>query len=224
MTAMTIKDVCPAERVDEVAVQTRDAWIKTRKLHPLLTGEDDMALMALMCTAGMDADAAAERAEAIFGHMVDKGIPKSAAQSCAMVLSLYDRPVDEMVAKMCDLYQALKEAKHATSRLRDESMAIYAAFTDVEAPTETLVTEIGEVDTWLRRQRGYGPMGVGGNVRRLIAAAMVLRDYETENATSASIAINAASAVTQAIIEQVVFTVMLLILVSVISSTTSSSH
>lgn len=222
MAAMCIKDNCPAEHVDEVSNATRDAWWQINKAHPILTNDGDMSLIALMCIAGMDADAAAAQAEEIFQALREKGIPREASQACAMVLALSPKSTDQKVAHLVEFYDALKKAKRTPTIRHDGSTAIYAAFADVDAPIDTLVSQIAEVDDWLRSQKGYGPMGVGKELRRVIAASLVLSEYQKELASSLSASMGAA--ITQTIAEEIVIMIITVIIISIIINTSHASH
>ena len=126
-----------------------------------------------------------------------------------MVLALSEKPVDQKVQAFFDLYSACKAAGCATSR--DISMAVYAAFADEEADREELVAEICEVESWLKGNKGYGAMGIGASMRRLFAATLVLEDRQ---ASSSAVAVDATSAIAQALVEE-----LLLILISIIVCT-----
>lgn len=220
MTALTIKDLCPAERTEEVVAGTREAYARMHKAHPILTNSYDMVLIALMCIAGNDIDATLTTAEGLFEELRDRGLSGNAAQASSMVLALTDAPAAQKVDDFMGLYAALKEAKHATPR--NDSMAIYAPFVGLDLPRDTMVADISEVDAWLKGQKGYGVMGVGKTVRRLFAAAVTLNAYEGSVASSQTTA--SAAAVAQAIVEQIVLVVTMIILISAVNASISSSH
>ena len=220
MTALAIKDLCPAERAVEVVANTREAYARMRKAHPILTSQYDMVLIALMCIAGGDLDATLESAEELYSELHARGLPGEASQASSMVLALSDAPAQQKVDAFVELYDALKAAKHATPR--NESMAIYAPFVDLDVSRDTIVADISEVDTWLKGQKGYGAMGVGKTVRRLFAAAVTLDTYE--QAPGFSRASASAQAVAQAVVEQIVLVITMVIIITSINAASSSSH
>ena len=220
MAALAIKDLCPAERVDEVVAQTREAYARMNKAHPILTNSYDMVLIALMCIVGSDIDATMTEAETIFEELRARGLSGNASQASSMVLALTDAPVAQKADDFLAIYAALKEAKHATPR--NNSMAIYAPFVGLDVPRDTIVSDIAEVDAWLKGQKGYGAMGVGKTVRRLFAAAVTLDTYEGSFAGTATTA--SASAVAQSIVEQIVLVVTMLIIITAVNAASSSSH
>ena len=219
MAATTIVEKCPEERRAEVVERTRETYAMLKKEHPFLTDESDMSLIALMIMAGKDPEQAAEEAEGLFQAMKNEyKIGSDAAQSAAMVLALSDRPADRKLAAFFGLYDACKAAKHETSR--DKAMVIYAAFADADYDLNEVVSSIGEVDDWLKGQKGYGALSIGARERRLFAAAMVLKDLQAGNTAASSSVTNA---ITQAIIEELVLILVMIILTSIIISTSASS-
>ena len=220
MAALAIKDLCPAERFDEVVARTREAYARMNRAHPILTNEYDMVLIALMCIMGSDVEATLTEAEELFDELHARGLSGNASQASSMVLALTDAPAAQKVDDFLGLYAALKEAKHATPR--NDSMAIYAPFVDLDVPRDTIIADISEVDTWLKGQKGYGAMGVGKTVRRLFAAAITLDAYE-EGAES-TLATASAAAVAQTVVEQIVLVLTMIIIISAINSASASSH
>ena len=220
MAALAIKDLCPAERFDEVAAATRETYARMHKAHPILTSQYDMVLIALMCIAGGDIDATFADAEELYDQLRARGLSGNASQALSMVLSLTDAPAEQKVDDLLELYAELKEARHATPR--NDSMAIYAPFVGLDVPRDTIVADISEVDTWLKDQKGYGVMGVGKTVRRLIAAAVTLDTYEGNLESSRITA--SASAVAQSIVEQIVLVITMVVLITAVNSAAASSH
>ena len=219
MAATTIVENCPEERRAEVVERTRETYAMLKKEHPFLTDESDMSLIALMIMAGKDPGQAAEEAERLFRAMKsDYQIGSDAAQSAAMVLALSDKPADRKLAAFFGLYDACKAAKHATSR--DKAMVIYAAFADADDDLKEVAASIGEVDDWLKGQKGYGALSIGTSERRLFAAAMVLKDMQAGWSAASSSVTNA---ITQALIEELVLDLVMIILTSIMISTSASS-
>lgn len=219
MAATTIYENCPAADRVAVVARTREAYAKIKQQHRFLTGEEDLALIALMIMAGIDPDQAAAKAEELYSMLKGNFLPGSdTPQAVAMVLSLSDKPADQKAADFLGLYDACKDAGHATSR--DKAMTIYAAFADLAADRAELVAEIGEVDQWLKGHKGYGAFGVGSSVRRLFAATLVLEDREGSSTTMTA---STTSAVAQAVVEELVIILITIIVTSAIISASANS-
>ena len=135
-----------------------------------------------------------------------------------MVLTLSKKPVEQKAEGFISFYQALKEAKHATSK--GKPMSVYAAFADLNAPRELLVNEVGEADEWLKRQKGYGFLS-SSDVRRVMAAALVLQQHELQ--TEVPVHAETATFVSQLIAEEVIFMMIMLIVISISVSNTVNS-
>jgi len=219
MAATTIVENCPGERRAEVVERTRGAYAMLKKMHPFLTDENDMSLIALMIMAGKDPGQAAEEAESLFQAMKnDYKISSDVAQSAAMVLALSDRPADRKLEAFFGLYDACRAAKHETSR--NKAMVIYAAFADTGCDLNEVVASIGEVDNWLKGQKGYGAFSLGTSERRLFAASLVLMDMQAGGAAASS---GVTNAIAQAIVEELVLILVMIILTGIIVSTSVAS-
>ena len=219
MAATTIVENCPVERRTEVVEKTRQTYAMMKKQHPFLTDESDLSLVALMIMAGKDPVQVADEAEKLFQAMKhDYKIGSNTAQSASMVLALSDKPADRKLEAFFGLYNACKAAKHETAK--DKAMVIYAAFADADYDLNETVASIGEVDNWLKGQKGYGLFSLGTSERRLFAASMVLKDMQ---AGGAAAALSATNAITQAIIEELVLILVMIILTGIIVSTTVSN-
>ena len=218
MAATTIYDNCPAKDLEAVVDKTNEAFEKVNKKHRFLTDESDMALIALMVMEGKNPDQVVNEAEEIFRALKDRyRIGSDAAQAAAMTLSLSDKPTSQKVEDFISLYEACKEAGHATSKGKEA--AVYALFADLEPSRAELVNEIGEVDDLLKKEKGYGVLGVGGSMRRLFAATLVLVDRQAKKNVEA---IGASSAVVQAIVEELVLILVMILVTSVVISSSAS--
>ena len=144
-------------------------------------------------------------------------MPSDTAQAAALVLSMSEKPADAKVESFISLYEALKAAKHNTSK--GKSMSIYAAFADTDIPRDELVSEIGEADDWLKGQKGYGFLS-NSDVRRVMAATLVLRQHEADSPSLSGTEV--ASVVSQVVTEEIIVTIITLIIVSICVS--SSLH
>ena len=215
MAATTIVDNCAAEKRAKVVEKTRDTYAKLKEAHPFLTDESDMSLVALMILAGKDPGREVEEAEELFRAMKeDYKIGSDVAQSAAMVLALSDKPAEQKLKDFFGLYDACKEAKHATSK--DKAMVIYAAFTAADYNLAETVAAIGETDDWLKGQKGYGAFTLGSSERRLFAAATVLEDMQAGGTASASAVTDA---VAQTVVEELVLILVMIIVTSIIVCT-----
>ena len=220
MCAMTIHDVCPKERWNEAVERTMTQYELARKAHPLLTDHKDMPIFSLAVMSGMDPETFSAHAEECYELLkpLFKLYPET-KQMTSNILALSDKGSKEKVEAFWSLYEDLKAAKHHMSR--NYAIAILAPFVELTEPRHQLVTEIGEVDDYLKGKKGYGLLGVGSSFRRLMAAVLVLQDHEAEinrERTSATYA-----AITQVIAEQIVEMIITLIVISSVNASSNNS-
>lgn len=214
MAAMTIYDQSQGRDVDLVIAEVKEAYTRIKQKHKFLTDENDISFIALMVLSGKDVDQTLEEVESLYTALKERfRMPSDTAQSAALVLSMSRKPVDQKVESFIGLYEALKEAKHATSKAK--AMSVYAAFTDLAVPREQLVEEIGDVDDWLKHQKGYGFLS-SSDVRRVMAATLTLQLHESQSAVP--LQTEASTVVSQLIAEEVIFTMIMIIVISISAS------
>ena len=219
MTAMTIYDLSDGRDVDSVIAAVKEAYAKIRQKHKFLTNENDLSYIAIMVLSGKDMDRQLEEVEMLYAALKERfHMPSDTAQSAALVLSMSSKPADQKAESFISFYQALKEVKHATSK--GKAMSVYAAFTDLDAPRELLVDEIGQAEDWLRHQKGYGILS-SSDVRRVMAAALVLQQHELQSPVP--VHTETATVVSQLIAEEVIFMMIMLIVISISVSNTVNS-
>lgn len=219
MTAMLIYDRCGSTNVDSVIAAVREAYTKIKQKHRFLTDENDLSYIALMVLSGKDVDQTIEEVETLYVTLKDRfSMPSDTAQAAALLLSMSTKPVDQKVESFIGLYEALKVTKHATSK--QKAMSVYAAFTDLDVPRKQIVEEIGEAEEWLKHQKGYGLLS-SSDVRRIMAATLVLQQYEPQTMTVFQT--KATSVVSQLIAQEVIFTIIMMIVISTSVNTTMNS-
>ena len=218
MTAITIYEQGRGQDLDRVIAQTREAYAAIKQAHKFLTDETDMSFVALMVLCGKDVNRTIAEVEELYLALKDRyRMPSDTAQAAALVLAMSEKPSAQKVEDFVGLFEALKAAKHATSK--GKPMSIYAAFADVEAPRDELVEEIGEVEAFLKKQKGYGVFS-DADVRRVMAATLVLQQRETASADRNGA--TAASVVSQVLAEEVIMTIIMIIVISI--SASSAMH
>jgi hypothetical protein len=210
MAAMTIYDQLNGRDADSVIATVREVYARIKQRHKFLTDENDLSYIALMVLSGKDVDRTVEEVESLYVALKERfRMPSDTAQSAALVLSMSKKPVDQKVESFISLYEALKDAKHATSK--QKAMSVYAAFADLDISRDLLVGEISEVDEWLKHQKGYGFLS-SSDVRRVMAATLVLQQHGAQSAVP--VHTEASTVATQVIAEEVILTMIMLIVIS----------
>ena len=211
MTAMTIYEQSKDQNVDQIITETREAYARIKQAHKFLTDESDMSFVALMVMSGKDVDKTIDEVEKIYLTLKEKyRLHPGAVQAAALVLAMSNKPTEQKVADFVELYENLRADKHGTSK--GKAMSIYAAFADLEIPRDIIIQEIGEVENWLKQQKGYGVLSTSSDVRRVMAATLVLQHHEADSL--ASVNTGASTVISQVIAEEVIMTIIMIIVVS----------
>ena len=211
MTAMTIYEQSNGQNVDQIISETREAYARIKQAHKFLTDEKDMSFVALMVMSGKDVDKTIDEVEEIYLLLKEKNrLHPDAVQAAALILSMSNKPTEQKVEDFAELYEALRADKHGTSK--GKAMSIYAAFADLDVPRDVVLQELSEVDDWLKRHKGYGLLSTSGDVRRVMAATLVLQHHEADSLASANT--GASTVLSQVIAEEVIMTVIMIIVVS----------
>ena len=212
MTAMTIYEQSKGQNIDQVIKDTKEAYAKIKQAHKFLTDDSDMSFIALMVMSGKDVEKTVDEVEELYLALKDRyRISSDTAQAAALVLAMSSKPTDQKIEDFLGLYEDLKAAKHHTSK--GKAMSIYAAFADLDIPREKIIQEIGEVDAFLKAQKGYGAFSTSTDVRRVMAATLVLQSLEADNL--AALGTQASSAISQVIAEEIIMTIIMIIIVSI---------
>lgn len=220
MTAITIYEQSKGQDIDSVISKTKEAYARIKSVHRFLTDENDMSFIALMVMTGKDVEKTTEEVEKLYITLKDRyRIPSDSAQSVALVLSMSNKPLEQKVDDYISFYEKLKSVKHHSSR--GKSMSVYAAYADIDISKDILAEEIGEVDEWLKGQKGYGMLSAGTDVRRVMAATLVLQNHAAESLVSVNT--GASEVVSQVIAEDVILTILLIIIISINVSAAASS-
>lgn len=211
MTAMTIYEQSKDQNVDQIITETREAYARIKQAHKFLTDESDMSFVALMVMSGRDVDKTIDEVEKIYLTLKEKyRLHPGAVQAAALVLAMSNKPTEQKVTDFVELYENLRADKHGTSK--GKAMSIYAAFADLEIPRDIIIQEIGEVENWLKQQKGYGVLSTSSDVRRVMAATLVLQHHEADSL--ASVNTGASTVISQVIAEEVIMTIIMIIVVS----------
>lgn len=213
MAAITIMEQSDGTDTEEIIEKTRKAYSEIRQKHPFLTDDADMSFIVLMALTGMNMEKALDEVERIYQILKEQyRLPSDAAQATALVLSISERPAQQKVDALMKLYEKLKTKKQATSKSR--CMSVYAAFADLNTSEEQITEEIAETLLWMKDKKGYGVMGVSGDVRKALAAAFVLQEHEADiQSLSGS---NVAAVVSQVVAEEIIFMIIMIIVMSIV--------
>ncbi len=213
LTASCMTDLIEPDQYQAVADQAWDVIDKMRAAHPLLTGREDITVAALLVISGLDIDATMTEAEECYLYLKEEHfkLAKDALQSVSMILALSNKPVQEKCERFIALRNALKDAG---SKVYADQLPVIAALVDSDTPVEAIVDQIHEADEYLKTKKGFhGILGLGAQMRRLLAAALLLQTYDEKKMSTATATTNALASV-------LVMTAIITIVMIIIMTTT----
>ena len=193
-----------------------------RDQHPLLTTRRDMSLAALLGVSGLDVNPLLDDAEECYQIIRKQSLVLTgeAVQSISAILALHPGSPAEKCERFMQLRNGLKAAG---SRLNSEHAPLIAAFVGTSMSADEIIAEVHEADVYLKDKPGFGAFGLGAQMRRTMAGAMVLKAHEEEigaNGTSSMVdAITTATV--QEVIQQIVTTI---IITSAVIASNNASH
>ena len=175
LAAIILCDHGDAQRYIE---KTNDIFRLMKQAHKWLTSEEDMPYAAMLAVSGADAEKLIAEAERCYPVMKEKfGTSNAeAVQSLCHLLALNYQSAEEKCKKVAELYDALKAAKHRFGV--GQELAFLGILTMLDVDTSKIVADISEIDDYLKKQKGFGNLSIGSEMRRMYAAMIVVNAYQ----------------------------------------------
>lgn len=205
MAAMTIVDHKADQTIDQVVEKTKLLHQMMQKNHPFLTGENDIPFAAFLAVSGRGAEQLIADAEKVYGLLAKKFPSKDAVQDLSHVLALGSIEIESGCDKVVRISDSLKEQKHAFGMGRELSVLGILACLDMSP--ELIANQIVEADEYLKKVKGFGSLTIGSEIRRMMAAQMVLLTYG-EKSPAANGVVMTTTVATAIAIEAAVMTCM----------------
>ena len=207
-----------AEVSERMAVVDRMRKIYTgmRKSHPLLTGREDLANVALMALSGIPLEELGRREKVLFDEAKRYYVMKGKAQYLSCMLSVFEGEPAEMARHAKETQNVLK-----TYGVRFDSTAFpvigaVSALVDSK-DLELIGASIRDCSAQLKAIRGMGAMGAGKRIRNMIATAIVLDAYTSDADAKVR------SSVSAAIISAIIATEIAIIVAATTASAAAAS-
>ncbi len=205
LAAMTIVDHKADQTIDHVVEKTKLLHQMMQKNHPFLTGENDIPFAAFLAVSGRGAEQLIADAEKVYGLLAKKFPSKDAVQDLSHVLALGSIEIESGCDKVVRISDSLKEQKHAFGMGRELSVLGILACLDMSP--ELIANQIVEADEYLKKVKGFGSLTIGSEIRRMMAAQMVLLTYG-EKSPAANGVVMTTTVATAIAIEAAVMTCM----------------
>ena len=186
------------EEYPRIVERTRAFYEAMKEKHWFLTGEDDYIFAAMLGLSGMDVTDGAARMEQIFSRLKPEFRDKNSVQALSQVLVLGENGPNtpERILVLRDALKAEKIKMDKTYTL--PSLGVLAL---LPVDTETIVREIGEAQSFLREQKGFGSFSVDTQTLLLFSAALVASAH-TENLKDSVLTASLATSILNIIIAQ----------------------
>lgn len=177
-------------RYDALVTTTNELLERMRENHPWLTGDEDTGFAALLAVSGLQIDSVIEEMEKCYQILKTSKVFGSAngMQSLSHALSLELGNSKEKCDRVIGIYEGLKEKKKRYGQTYELSTLGGLALADVEVAE--LVEQIVEVDDYLKTQKGFGALGIGGEQRLMYASMLVMQQHTSKVNTIEAAALN----------------------------------
>lgn len=165
---------------DALVAKTNDLMERMRENHPWLTGDDDTGFAALLAVSGMETDYVISEMEKCYQILKEskKFGSSNGMQSLSHALSLELGNSEEKCNRVIGIYEGLKEKKKKYGQTYELSTLGGLALADVEV--SELVEQIADADDYLKTQKGFGALGIGGAQRLMYASMLVMQQYTSK--------------------------------------------
>lgn len=172
--AMTIVSGCATPfEYDEKVLQTRELLQEMDRVHPMLTGENDLPFAALLAVNETYERDLLEEAEKCYRYL-RKEVKTSheCAQIMSLILSIYPKAAHVKVGKIKAIAEGLRTSSRGLTPNR--TAAILAILTEAEGARKDIIKDLLEAEDHLCEfYPAKGLFGIGYTNRRLAATFLI---------------------------------------------------
>lgn len=204
LAAIQLLEQVEPDRISEAVERTYAIHDRMRKAHPWLTGRGDLPMAAVLAVRKLNPEVLFEEMEACYQLLREKFHAGESAQICSHVMSVSGAGAERKCSRMFAIWDGLKQSRHRYGTGKE--LAILAALSLLDQPTESIVRDILEADEELSKKKGFGFFLIGFAQRRMYAAQIVLNAYAKDGSTvdssviSSSVALSIAQAVCASVV------------------------
>lgn len=178
LAAMVIADNDAVTEPEEVVEKVKNLYDQMKKNHPILTSSEDVSFAALLAMSELTEDVVLKEMEVCYKALLPKFSSSNAVQSLSHILALDTRDAEEKCNDVVELYELLKENK---KKYDSSAISVLGGLIMLGVEKDELVSNILEVDAYLKEQKGFGFWGVGEKQRLLYATSLVMNWYTSGN-------------------------------------------
>lgn len=155
---------------DPYVLKLKELFDLHNNKHPFLTDENDLSILATCALSEIDAQKLFDDAEECFNIIKEK-YSQNAAQSLAMVLSMYDDTPKNKCDKTFELINLLTEKDIKLAK--EWSLATIGMLAMSSCDFNDISTKIKDVDNYISKQSGFGPTSLPVTTRTMFATLLV---------------------------------------------------
>lgn len=172
LAALLLTDSVPDADVSAIAARGKALYRRMKAEHPVLTGQEDAVFAILLAESEKSDDALIADAEACYRVLDARFMKGDGIQTASHVLALTDGDPVKSAEKTVALYDAIRAAggKYGSNW----ELSGLAALAADDTPTDTIVSELMEIDALLEGQDGYRGLFGYDRKTRMMHAAMLL--------------------------------------------------
>ncbi len=194
VAALIVENLAQPAEYKHVAMRTREIYNQMKNEHPFLTSSEDSTLAAVLALSEKSNEQLIHDMEQCYQLLKPNFFTGNSVQSLSHVLALGEGLPDAKCRKLMELFELFKRegCKYGTSY----ELPTLGVLALLEVDAKTLVSEITEVDAYLKTQKGFGMFGIGAKQRLMYAGMLVADNYiNAEQSTLTTAAINSVVAI-----------------------------
>lgn len=174
VASMIISESDKKEYYEKICLRSKEIYKLMKSEHPFLTGGEDSVFATILALSEKSNEEMIRDMESCYEILKPEFFSKNSVQSLTHVLGLVEGVPSEKCRKVMELFNKLKDRGHKYSTGYELSTLGVLAMIPVD--TNTLVSQLLEVDEYLSKENGYGILGLGKK-QRLMHAGMILNSY-----------------------------------------------
>lgn len=174
LAAMSIADNDAVTEPEAIVEKAKTLYDRMKKDHPFLTSSEDTTFAALLAMSGLAEDVVEKEMEVCYKTLLPEFSSSNAVQSLSHILALDERNAEEKCKEVVALRDMLKDKG---KKYDSAAISILGGLIMLDVDKEQIVSDILEVDAYLKEQKGFGFWGIGEKQRLMYASALVMNYY-----------------------------------------------
>jgi len=172
--AFSIAQDFSEEEYEGIASRARLIYDEMKDRHPFLTGEEDSPLCVMMAVSERDSSLVTDDDEKCYRILEGDFFDKNSVQMLSHILALQDGDAESKCARTMELFEKMRGANLKFGSGYELCSLGYLALSGRDS--DVLVSEMSEMDGWLKEQKGFGFLSMTTKAQRLMIEGMLLRD------------------------------------------------